>query len=122
MRLPGIMTTMLATRRATNGDVDALVADVAAGFASYVDFAPSGWQPPDMSAERDRTAEQIAEDETWALLALAMARRPDTSHSSPPGGGRRLERVPRAGACRVPARARLAFSRTPNTCRDRPRR
>jgi len=64
------MITMVATRRASRNDVDALFANVAAGFASYVEFAPPGWQPPDMSAERERTAEQIADDATWALLAL----------------------------------------------------
>jgi GNAT superfamily N-acetyltransferase len=66
----GIMTTMVATRRAGIDDVDAMVADVAAGFASYVEFAPPGWQPPDMSGERERIAELMADDGTWALLAL----------------------------------------------------
>jgi len=64
------MTTMVVTRRASNRDLDALIADVAAGFASYVEFAPSGWQPPDISTERGRTAEQLADPATWALLAL----------------------------------------------------
>ena len=64
------MTTMIDTRRATIDDVDALIADVAAGFGSYVDFAPSGWAPPDMSADRERTAGLIAHDTTWALMAF----------------------------------------------------
>jgi GNAT superfamily N-acetyltransferase len=64
------MTTMIDTRRASVDDVDVLIADVAAGFASYVDFAPPGWRLPDMGAEREREAELIADDATWALLAL----------------------------------------------------
>ena len=64
------MTTMIDTRLASTDDVDVLLADVTAGFASYVDFLPSGWRPPDMSAERGRTAELIADDATWALIAL----------------------------------------------------
>ena len=65
------MNTVINTRRASADDVDFLVADVAAGFASYAEFAPPGWKPPDMAGEGERTAELIAEDETWALLAFA---------------------------------------------------
>jgi len=96
------MTTMFATRRAGNSDVDALVADVAAGYASYVEFAPAGWQPPEMSTERERTARQIADDATWALLALVDGA--PTGHVAffpgrrrAPGGApasRRGERIP----------------------------
>lgn len=65
------MNTMIDTRRVTADDVDVLVADVAAGFASYVSFAPPGWQAPGMTGEHERTADLIAEVDTWALLALA---------------------------------------------------
>ena len=64
------MTTMIDTRRASVDDVDVLIADVAAGFASYVEFAHSGWDPPDIKAERDRAADLIADAATWALIAL----------------------------------------------------
>jgi GNAT superfamily N-acetyltransferase len=64
------MTTMIDTRLASADDVDVLLADVTAGFASYVDFLPSGWRPPDVSHERGRTAELIADDATWASIAL----------------------------------------------------
>jgi hypothetical protein len=64
------MTSEVVTRRASVDDVDTLVADVATGFASYVAFAAPGWRPPEISGERERTAELIADDATWALLAL----------------------------------------------------
>jgi GNAT superfamily N-acetyltransferase len=48
-----------------------LVADVQAGFDSYVEFAPLGWAPPEVADDRDRFAARLADDGTWALLALA---------------------------------------------------
>jgi GNAT superfamily N-acetyltransferase len=60
----------IATRRATIGDVHALLASVQAGFDSYVAFAPLGWRPPNMLADRERTVAILADPRTWALLAL----------------------------------------------------
>jgi GNAT superfamily N-acetyltransferase len=61
---------MIDTRRARADDVDVVIANVAAGFASYVEFAPTGWTPPDMTGQEESTAELIADQATWALLAL----------------------------------------------------
>ena len=47
-----------------------MLAHVQAGFDSYVGFAPPGWQAPQVSADRERTLESLADPQTWALLAL----------------------------------------------------
>ncbi len=56
---------------ATTRDVDALVANLQAGFDSYRDFAPLGWVPPDVTRERERILETLEDSGTWALLALS---------------------------------------------------
>jgi len=61
----------ISTRRATIDDLDALVADIQAGFDSYVEFAPLGWTPPEVDAEGRWMAERLLDEGTWALLALA---------------------------------------------------
>jgi GNAT superfamily N-acetyltransferase len=65
------MTTEIVTRRAGSADLDALLDNIAAGFESYVGFAPEGWQPLDVHKRRDWQAEVLADSATWALLALA---------------------------------------------------
>jgi hypothetical protein len=37
-----------------------VIADVQAGFDSYVEFASLGWRPPDVAADRDRIAEVMS--------------------------------------------------------------
>lgn len=59
------------TRRARLDDLDALLANVQAGFDSYVAFAPPGWQAPEVAADRHRAGELLADPTTWALFALA---------------------------------------------------
>jgi len=61
----------ICTRRATIDDVDVLIADVQAGFDSFVEFAPLGWVSPDVASDRDRFAEVLGHPGTWAMLALA---------------------------------------------------
>ncbi len=61
----------LSTRLATVADLDILVADVQAGFDSYVEFAPLGWMAPDAFADTSFMAELLADRDTWALLALS---------------------------------------------------
>jgi len=61
----------IAMRRATVEDLEVLLADVQAGFASYVEFAPAGWRPPDVYGERQRTAEFLGHSDSWALAAYA---------------------------------------------------
>jgi GNAT superfamily N-acetyltransferase len=63
--------TPLTTRRATTDDLDVLIADVQAGFDSYVAFAPKGWMPPNMHLDSHLTAELLADPSTWALIADA---------------------------------------------------
>jgi GNAT superfamily N-acetyltransferase len=62
---------LIATRRASPEDVDAMLAHVQAGFDSYIEFAPAGWRPPQVRVDRDRTLEFLSDSQTWALLALA---------------------------------------------------
>jgi GNAT superfamily N-acetyltransferase len=64
----------LSTRRATADDLDTLLANVQAGFDSYVEFAPAGWQPPVAAARRERDGAFLADAGTWALLCLAEDR------------------------------------------------
>jgi GNAT superfamily N-acetyltransferase len=61
----------IATRRAGVADLDVLIADVQAGFDSYVQFAPLGWVPPYVEADGELMGELMDDTETWALLALA---------------------------------------------------
>jgi diamine N-acetyltransferase len=63
----------ISTRRATVADLGVLVADVQAGFDSYVDFAPLGWTAPDLHADTAIMAELLADVDTWALLAVASS-------------------------------------------------
>jgi GNAT superfamily N-acetyltransferase len=63
-----------AFRRATVDDLDVFLADLQAGFDSYVTFAPLGWQPPDVTDDRDRTAERLLDHATWGLIALSEQR------------------------------------------------
>ncbi len=65
------MTAPVETRLAGLGDLDAVLADVSAGFDSYVSFAQPGWQVPDIAGSRETTAELLGDPATWALLALA---------------------------------------------------
>jgi GNAT superfamily N-acetyltransferase len=64
------MVTPINTRPAGSNDVDVLLADVAVGFESYRAFAPAGWQPPDVVADREQTGQLLEEPATWALLAV----------------------------------------------------
>jgi GNAT superfamily N-acetyltransferase len=65
------MNTLFVTRRAGPGDVDVLLSDVAVGFDSYREFAPAGWQAPDVLADREQTRQLLQDPATWALLAFA---------------------------------------------------
>lgn len=63
----------IATRRASLDDLDALLAHVQAGFDSYLAFAPEGWRPPAVEQDRSYTSELLADQHTWALVALVRA-------------------------------------------------
>lgn len=60
------------TRAATVDDIDALLADLRAGFESYAEFAPSGWEAPE--PDRELTLATFRESGTWALLATVEGR------------------------------------------------
>jgi GNAT superfamily N-acetyltransferase len=62
------------TRPASLVDLDALLTHVQAGFDSYADFAPAGWQPPSVPQDREWTAGLLSDTETWARLAVAHGR------------------------------------------------
>jgi GNAT superfamily N-acetyltransferase len=58
-------------RRATPADAAALAANVADGFASYSEWAPRGWAPPEMTtAVLRRLRSRLTRDDVWCLLAL----------------------------------------------------
>lgn len=65
------MELALETRRASIADVDILLANVQAGFDSYAEFAPPGWEPRPVERDRERTIELLSDQESWALLGLA---------------------------------------------------
>jgi GNAT superfamily N-acetyltransferase len=57
-------------RRAEPGDVPAVIALLGAGFDTYREFAPSGWEPPVMSGEEELAAERfLADDRVWYVVA-----------------------------------------------------
>ena len=64
------MPPLITTRRATVDDVDTVLGHVQAGFDSYTQFAPPGWQPPVAEIDRPRTRQFLGDRQTWALLAL----------------------------------------------------
>jgi GNAT superfamily N-acetyltransferase len=65
---------VIAHRRATPDDIDALLATVQAGTDSYASFASQGWQPPNVETWRAATLERLSQETTWALLALDEGR------------------------------------------------
>jgi GNAT superfamily N-acetyltransferase len=64
------MAEPIGTRRATVDDADAMLRIVEAGFASYAEFAPPGWRPPPIQADRERMTVLLADPATWGLLAV----------------------------------------------------
>ena len=64
------MGLALSTCRAGAEDADIVLANLQAGFDSYTAFAPDGWRAPDVSFERERTAERLADPSTWAVIAF----------------------------------------------------
>jgi ribosomal protein S18 acetylase RimI-like enzyme len=58
-------------RDATIADAETMLATMAAGFATYRDFAPTGWEPPPAHDGRDFMLRRLAHADTWAALALA---------------------------------------------------
>ena len=51
-----------------------MLANVQAGFDSYVEFAPGDWKPPLVGRDRERTLGLLGDAETFALLGLAGGR------------------------------------------------
>jgi len=68
------LVTNLTLRSASLGDLDVIVADVQAGFDSYIDFAPPGWQPRDVARDTEWITALLSADGTWAQLALVEER------------------------------------------------
>jgi GNAT superfamily N-acetyltransferase len=64
------MEPAITTRRASVADLDTLVANVQAGFDSYVDFAPRGWRPRRVAGDAEWITMLLEAEGTWALLAL----------------------------------------------------
>ena len=64
------MQSEIVLRPASLGDLEVIVADVQAGFDSYVGFAPQGWQPRDVAGDTEWLAAILCAEGTWAQLAL----------------------------------------------------
>jgi GNAT superfamily N-acetyltransferase len=62
-----VIVPQISTQTATADDIEALLANLRAGFETYVEFAPAGWQPPE--PQPDKLLTPLAENTTWALLA-----------------------------------------------------
>ncbi|MET0957987.1 MAG: GNAT family N-acetyltransferase [Solirubrobacterales bacterium] len=93
-------------RAATADDLDVILSHLRTGFASYVEFTPPGWRPPE--PRRERTAELLARPTTWAAIALEGDR--SVGHVSfTPARGRPFEEEPDAwrSAPPIPGRAHL---------------
>jgi len=58
-------------RRGSLDDLDVILATVQVGFETYAEFAPPGWTPPAPAEERTRTAQRLADPDTWVMLASA---------------------------------------------------
>ena len=60
----------ISLRRATRADARALTANVADGFATYLEWAPAQWAPPEMTpAALARLRSRLSSDDVWCLLA-----------------------------------------------------
>ncbi len=58
-------------RVATPDDAPAICATVAEGLAGYLDWAPAGWQPPEMTpAVLERVRSRLSREDVWCLIAL----------------------------------------------------
>lgn len=55
-------------------DLASLLEHIQAGFDSYAEFAPVGWEPPQVVEDRYRIAALLEDPETWALLAVRDTR------------------------------------------------
>jgi GNAT superfamily N-acetyltransferase len=61
----------VATRIAIPGDAAAIAHNIAEGFESYRDWAPSGWRPPvHTPADTVRLQARLGDDDVWCLVAL----------------------------------------------------
>lgn len=59
----------LAFRAGTADDAPQIAELVYAGFESYKDFGPPGWEPPSLEGERGRIAATLAKPTAWCRLA-----------------------------------------------------
>lgn len=59
----------IGVRPATREDLDAIHRIVEAGFESYREFLPPGWEPPLREEERSQVATRLADPQTWKAVA-----------------------------------------------------
>jgi GNAT superfamily N-acetyltransferase len=65
------MASPARLRRGTPEDAPALLAIVQAGFETYRDIVPPGWEPPDQSVFAEPLAEELADPATFCRVAEA---------------------------------------------------
>ena len=95
----------ISIRRARVADIGVLIADVQAGFDSYVEFAPLGWVPPDVDGDRELMEELMNDGGTWA--AIAMSRGKPLGHIAFTPARRRAPGKPWATSPSTPGLAHL---------------
>ncbi len=88
-------------RRATVADLNAMFSHIRVGFASYVQFAPPGWQPPPVPLDRGLAEDQVSDPAAWTMIAVLpdatlghVSFRPARERSDSRSPGRRRPLVP----------------------------
>jgi ribosomal protein S18 acetylase RimI-like enzyme len=57
-------------RPATLDDVPEIVETVQQGFATYAEFAPRGWTPPEEPIERAGIVDRLPQADVWCVMAF----------------------------------------------------
>lgn len=92
MAEPSTPGPLIVTRSGGVEDIDAVLDNVRAGFGTYAEFAPPGWMPPNVPADRERTLDLLSDSETWVMFAevdgeIAGHVGMTPARDRPPGGG-----------------------------------
>ena len=69
--MSGTYPVPMELRRAAPADAAGLAANVADGFATYLEWAPARWAPPEITpAALARLRSRLSSDDVWCLVAL----------------------------------------------------
>jgi GNAT superfamily N-acetyltransferase len=81
-------------RAATPRDATVIAQLIAAGFATYRDFAPDGWQPRTPVQEEPEVYDRLSRGDVHARLALADSHLAGFTGWMPASRGRPRQRIP----------------------------